>query len=577
MPVTLPSQIPRITVDGSPLRPNLATMMLDAVVDDDSYLPDMFELRFNDPDRTFADDMPFEIGAVVEIKTGALGEDGSTLLINGEVTAIEAALDSSGSFLTITGYDQSHRLHHGRKTATFNDVTDSDVAKKVARAAGLTIGSVDSTDKTLEHVSQVNETDWSFLQSRARESGYRVFVKDGKFHLETDSEALPGQSPEFRFGAELIEFRARMTANEQVGKVEARGWDFDRKEVVSEKVDTAIFSASLGSSSIDADTIDTSFGASTYVCTDRAIGNSAEAQMVAGGLMVDLSSGQLFAMGTVVGDPRVTAGALIKIAGTGKAFDGEWSVSHSRHVFDHGGYTTHFTVSGSQDRSLAGLIAGMSGSTSSSSGQVIDGVVIGIVTDTADPMKIGRVKVKLPWLADDFETFWCRVCYPGAGDKRGLFICPEINDEVLVAFEHGDIRHPYVIGSLFNGQDKPDNDSYTSSSDGSVIRRAWTSRQGHKVLILEDPQSPDDDMINLVTKNGVVMSLKDNGELLVDAKKVLFSLTDEFEISTNGDIKISGKNVTIEAKSGLELKASSGAKLDGGAQAEIKGGMVKLN
>jgi phage protein D/phage baseplate assembly protein gpV len=573
---TLVSQIPLIAVGGSSLRPELAAQLLDAVIDDDAYLPDMFELRFSDSDRTFADDMPFKIGAKVEIKTGAVGDDTTLLLICGEVTAIEATLDSSGSFLTITGYDQTHRLHRGRKTATFNDVTDSDLAKKIANAAGVSIGTIDSTSETLKHVSQVNESDWSFLQSRARESGYRIFVKEGKLCLKTDTDA-PGAPPELRFGAELIEFHARMTANEQVSTVEARGWDLEKKEVISETMDTAIFSAALNGSSIKADTIDSSFGSSTFVCSDRAVGTNAAAKQVAAGLMVDMSSGQLYATGTIIGDPHVTAGSNVKITGTGKAFDGEWSVSHSRHVFDHQGYTTSFTVSGSQDRSLAGLISGMSGSSMASSGQTIDGVVIGVVTDTADPLKIGRVKVKLPWLADDFETFWCRVCYPGAGDKRGLFICPEINDEVLIAFEHGDIRQPFVIGSLYNGKDKPDTEAYLASSDGSVVRRAWTSRQGHFIAILEHPDSPDADLINLTTKNGVVVNLWDNGDFEVDAKTMKFTGKQDIEITTNGDIKISGKNVTIEAKASLELTGSSGAKIDGGAQTEIKGGMVKLN
>jgi len=571
-----PSQIPRITVDGSPLQPELASCLLDAVVDDDLYLPDMFELRFSDQDRTLIERLPFKIGATVEVKTGTMGEDGATLLINGEVTAIEAQLDMSGSFLTITGYDQSHRLHRGRKTATFNDVTDSDLARKIASGAGLRIGTIDATRRTLPHVSQVNESDWNFLQSRARESGYRVFVKEGKFHLRTDFDP-PMSPPELTFGTELLEFRARMTANEQVQDVEVRGWDFENKKEVSEKMDTVISTASLSGSSISADKIDSTFGKSSYVSTDLGVGTSAEARTAAAGLALDISSAQLYATGTLVGDPRVTAESAIKIIGTGKAFDGGWVVSHSRHVFDHLGYTTHFTVSGSQDRSLAGLISGLCSGSSSAQGQTMDGVVIGLVTDTADPMKLGRVKVAMPWMSKDYETFWARVCYPGAGDKRGLFICPEINDEVLIAFEHGDIRQPFVIGSLYNGVDKPDNDSYTSSSDGSVIRRSWTSRKGHKIVILEDPASPDADMINLFTTNGVVMSLKDNGELFVDAKKALFSLTEEFEISTQGDIKISGKNVTIEAKSSLDLKGSSGAKLDGGAQTEIKGGMVKLN
>ena len=572
----MPSQIPRVTVDGSELRPEIATALIDAVIDDDLYLPDMFELRFADPDRTLAEKMPFSIGAEVEIKTGALGADASTLLINGEVTAVEAILDATGSFLSITGYDQSHRLHRGRRTATFNDITDSDLARKIASDAGLSIGTIDATTTTLEHVSQVNDSDWTFLQRRARESGSRVFVKEGKFHFRTEPAQSFGPPAAMRYGRELIEFRARMTANEQVGEVEVRGWDFEMKEAISERLDTEITSAVFASSSIGADAIDSSFGRSTYVSTDLAIGTGAAAREAAGGLQADMSSAQLFATGTVVGDPRVTADSPIEIIGTGKAFDGTWQVSHSRHVFDHAGYTTHFTVSGTQDRSLAGVIAGLGGG-SSDAVRTIDGVVIGVVTDTIDPLQIGRVKVQLPWLSDDYETFWARVCYPGAGPERGLFLCPEINDEVLIAFEHGDIRQPFVVGSLFNGKDKPGGSDYTASSDGSVIRRAWTSRNGHRIVILEDPGSPEGDMINLVTKSGVVMNLKDDGELFIDAKNVIMSISENVEISATGDLKIDAKNVTITARSALELGASSGATIDGGAQTEIKGGMVKLN
>ena len=96
MPVTAPSQIPRITVGGTPLPTQTAMTLLDAVIDDDSYLPDMFELRFADPDRVLADDMPFTIGAEVEIKTGALGEDASMVLINGEVIALETVESDAG-------------------------------------------------------------------------------------------------------------------------------------------------------------------------------------------------------------------------------------------------------------------------------------------------------------------------------------------------------------------------------------------------------------------------------------------------------------------------------------------------
>ncbi len=80
------------------------------------------------------------------------------------------------------------------------------------------------------------------------------------------------------------------------------------------------------------------------------------------------------------------------------------------------------------------------------------GVALALVVDLHDPDNLGRIKVKFPWLAqNEQETFWARVVLPLGGNTTGLWALPEVNDEVLVAFDHGDINRPYVIGSLWNG------------------------------------------------------------------------------------------------------------------------------
>src|SRR5437868_3604561 len=86
----------------------------------------------------------------------------------------------------------------------------------------------------------------------------------------------------------------------------------------------------------------------------------------------------------------------------------------------------------------------------------ISGVVVGVVTNNqGDPDGLGRVKVKFPWLSNEEESFWARVAAPMAGKERGFYFLPEVEDEVLVAFEQGDVRFPYVVGSLWNGKDAP--------------------------------------------------------------------------------------------------------------------------
>ncbi len=123
-----------------------------------------------------------------------------------------------------------------------------------------------------------------------------------------------------------------------------------------------------------------------------------------------------------------------------------------RHEFspDHG-YRTSFCASNASERSLYGTDQRGRPATRPQ----ISGVVPAIVTSVKDPDKLGRVKIKLPWLADSYESWWARTVQPGAGKDRGAAVLPEVGDEVLVAFAQGDLEHPYVLGGLYNGEDKP--------------------------------------------------------------------------------------------------------------------------
>jgi uncharacterized protein involved in type VI secretion and phage assembly len=115
----------------------------------------------------------------------------------------------------------------------------------------------------------------------------------------------------------------------------------------------------------------------------------------------------------------------------------------------------------------------------------IYGVVVGIVTNNKDPLEMARVKVKLPALSDDYETQWARLVTPMAGNDRGLYYLPEVNDEVLVAFEDGIIERPFVLGAVWNGKDKPPE----SNSDGQNNMRTMKSRSGH-IIRLDDTAGP---------------------------------------------------------------------------------------
>ncbi|TME12737.1 MAG: phage late control D family protein, partial [Chloroflexi bacterium] len=232
---------PDLEIDGSPLSGPGESLLEQVVVDHHQHLPSMFAITFRDPARDVIGQLNVNIGSTVSIKVTPPGGTPETL-IKGEVTGFEAEYDASSLRTILRGYDLSHRLHRGRNTQTYKNVTDSDIVRQVAGNANLPLGQIDSTSVTYDHVSQANQSDWDFIKSRAREIGYEMGMDDGNFYFRQPVQASNApQNGDYQshsdplqlvFGDDLIEFRPRVTSAEQVSTVNVRGWDPDQKQLV---------------------------------------------------------------------------------------------------------------------------------------------------------------------------------------------------------------------------------------------------------------------------------------------------------------------------------------------------------
>lgn len=581
--------VPQVTVGGAPLAEEVRPALIRVLVDLHQHLPGAFVLEFLDNGRDAARRAGIDFGSRVEIAAGAVRDDAATAtLISGEVTTLAQDTDASGTWTVVRGYDLAHRLCRGRRTRTFLDATDGDIVRRVGSEAGLEIGEVEDDGAVHEHVGQFNLTDWEFLRSRANERGREVGVVGGKlvWHAPRGHDAAPDPADELgtepqplqlALGGNLLRLSPRMTAAEQVGEVWVRGWDPATKQPVRGSARTATVSAAAGS---DPSALAAQFGAAPYLVADRPVRDEAEADAVAASVAEQIAGAHAEMTGLAVGDPRLVPGASVSVGCVGWPHDGRYVLTSARHRYEETGYHTEFTVSGRQERTLLGLASlGASKRTHRASGPPWPGLVIGQVTDIADPEQRCRVKVAFPWLSDDYESWWARVAAPGAGDSRGLAWLPEVGDEVLVGFVHGDVRDPYVLGGLFNGVDKaPMNDQLVDSGAGQVLRRVLTSRTGHRLVLSDDDSASQ---VQLATGDGNATITLDasNTKITVDGSgQVTIHAGGPLKLASDGDIEISATgDLKLSASGELKMSAEMGTSLDGGPQVAVTGDLIKLN
>ncbi|MGD9570317.1 MAG: VgrG-related protein [Thermoleophilia bacterium] len=529
-----------VLVAGQALDGRIAPLLQELRVEDNLTLPDTFLIRFSDPGLKHVDSHPFEVGAEVEIRLASPQSNTVTSLIKGQVTAVEPEFRADGITIVARGYDQSHALNRTRHTATYQDVTVADVVEKVSQRAGFTSTRIEVPGGgTLPFVQQSNETDWEFLWRLAGRVGCEVMVLDKELVFRPaggDSGATP---VELKYGETLTQFRPRLTGVQQVEEVIVRGWDHTTKRAIEARAKPEKPRSEIG---VGREKVATALGGGTITISDAPVGDQAEADALAKSVMARVANSYLEAEGTCRGAPGLRAGGSIKVGGVGTRFSGTYRITSTVHAFRGGaGYETRFRVSGDSSRSLVELMT-----PSTRPGWESGGVQIAVVTQNEDPDGMGRVRVRYPELGEETEGWWARTTGPGAGRDKGLMMLPEVGDEVLVAFEHGDVRRPMVLGALWNGEDTPGD---LVQTDGSFRLRAAET---------------------IGLKADKKMTVTADEELTIEVGSATAVL------KKDGSITVKGAKVSIEADGSLTIKAGSSLSLQASGTVQVKGAQVQL-
>lgn len=576
-----------VRIAGLTLGADVTDQTLSVTYDNNLDLADMFRLVLLNADNRFLDSALFDLGKTVEIHMG-YGHDLRPMML-GEITSLEPSFPNSGPpTLTISGYDRSYRLRHNEPDRPpFRFVSDSLIAAQIAVEAGL-IPVVDPSP--IFHLCPVPQTgsDMAFLKDRARANFFDVYVHWDKLYFQfprpqTDAYVL-------EWGKNLSSFSPRLSSSGLTGLQVIRSYNEELAQTIvafatAADLDLENIIEKLGSAALD---LLLSLG--RRAIRNQPVKSPLDAAVLAKSILQDILEGLYEGTGSCIGTPDLRAGRSITIRGVGKRFSGGYRLRKVTHTIDDGGYQTTFEVTQRSGGSLLQLLRKTTQeSPPPNERERFYGVAVAQVTQNSEATSVppaaplGRVKVKYPWLSDKYESCWARCATPMAGKEMGLYFPPEVGDEVLVAFEHGDLCSPVVLGSLWNGSGMP-----PETNDGLNRLRLIKSRSGHTItfddtreveqvvikshsghtITLDDTKgrekvvitsraehtitlddTKDSEKVVIKDKGGSVLTMNVDGSVTLSARKDLTLSADK----EDGTITLEAANVKVKVKNTMDV------------------------
>jgi Bacteriophage probable baseplate hub protein len=334
----------KILLGGSELSPEVAVDVLDVTVSNyaagaSSFCVNMNNWHSERQEFKHSDGPLFKEGVKLEV---TLGYDATVIsLVKGEVTALEPEFhEDEAPTLKVEGYDLLHRFRRGRKTKSYIQLKDSDIARQIASNLGLS-AEVDDTGVTHEYLLQDNLTDIDFLLERAQRIRYELMIEDGTLHFRKAANDK-SKVVSLEFGFTLRSFYPRLSTASQVSEVLVQGWDVKTKKAITGRArsgDAVSMGKQLGASITES-----AFFAAKEIIIDTPIFSEGEANQIAKGKFNDMAVEFITGEGTAIGNGDIQAGSVIELSKLGQRFSGLYYVTSATHTIDSTGYSTKFTI-----------------------------------------------------------------------------------------------------------------------------------------------------------------------------------------------------------------------------------------
>ncbi len=517
-------------------------------------------------------------GKTVEISAGT--PDQQAPLFSGII--IKQAISIRGSRTPQLIVECRHKAINAtiiKRSNCLHAVTDSEVISAALKTSGISESEMEIEATTIIHPEMVQYdcTDWDYVVSCAEAAGKVVLTNSAKIIVKAPAlQGTPAQTLTFgaTAGATIIELDAEMDSRTQYKSVLARSWSPSNQALVEEEGSepmTGVFG------DLSAATLAEIGKQQAYVIQHGGSISAQEIKQMADASLLKSRLSRIRGRLKCDGTALINPGDIISLKGLGARFNGNAFVSAVRQDFTHSegwktqvqvGHTPEWFINEPSVQSIkaGGMIPGSSG------------MLTGIVTDNADPEGEFRVRVRVPLINENDDGIWARVALADAGNTRGMFFRPEVNDEVVLGFLADDPRQPVILGMLHSAAIpsplEPSNDNH---------QKGYTSREQLRLLFDDDKkeivlETPGGNKITLSDDaRGIKMQDQHGNKITMDDQGIVVEAMQKLELKAGTQLVIAAPNLSMSAEGSCELKGSGAATIESGGALTIKGAVVNIN
>lgn len=510
-------------------------------------------------------------GSEVEILAGYEADEVS--IFKGLITKQRISTrNGRNSSLVVECRDKAVSTTIGRKNACFHDVTDTDAIEEILGNYDLT-PDIEASEVTHKELVQYHATDWDFIISRSEANGQLVYLEDNSFIIaKPDASKTPVLVA--AYGNNIIDFEAELEARFQYKTVKNSSWNPADQALIDDEGDEpdlrdlGDLSGEVLADVLALESMDMLHAGQLPIEELKAI---ASAQMLKSRLS------RIRGTVSIRGNADVKLGEFITLEGVGNRMNGDVFITGIRQEIGQGDWVSHIQFGLAPDWFHENKT--ISHPPASGLLPAINGLHIGIVVQLQDdPDSEERILIKVPAIDAEDEGIWARVARPDAGDSRGLFFMPEIDDEVIVGYLNDDPRNPVILGVLHSSAKPAPLTASDDNHEKGIITRdelkilfnddlksiELSTPNGNKVLLSDDKGG-----INLEDENGNKLSMNSDGITIESAKDLI--------LKAAGDVTMEGTNIGVAANAEFKAEGSAGAELSTGAIAVVKGSLVQIN